>query len=117
MGDGIDVNLLHDVPNLDSRGGRPAFLDLVAQGSQVFGLDLGQQAVLEDRQDVPVDDVLAHGARAVGQSCIGQPRLHCRAEGLDGAHPAFFALLFERRRDALEHSFARVQEQFARHRQ
>jgi len=97
--------------------GAPRSLTFVAQGSQVFGLDLGQQAVLEDRRDAPVNDVLAHGTGPVGQSCIGQPRLHRRAEGLDGNHSAFLALLFQRGRDALENGFPRAQEQFARHRQ
>jgi len=117
VSDGVDIDLLHDVPNLDRGGWRSTLLDLVAQSPQVFGLDLGQQAVLKDRQDVPVDNVLAHGAGAVGQPCVGQPGVHRRAEGLDGDHPAFLALLFERRRGALEDGFARVQEQFARHRQ
>ncbi|MCY1360011.1 hypothetical protein D9M69_466180 [compost metagenome] len=115
MGDGVDVDLLHDVPDLHRGGWRPALLDLVAQDPEVLGLDFGQQAVLEDRQDVPVDDVHACGAGAVGPFRMSEERLHRRAEGLDGANPAFVALLLQRGRDALENGFARLQEQFARH--
>lgn len=108
VGDGVDIDLLHDIPNLDRGGEHPAFLDLVAQGSQVFGLDLRQQAILENREDVRVDDVLAHGAHAVSQPCVGQPGVHRCAEGLDGDHPTFLTLLFQCGRDALEHGFARA---------
>lgn len=55
VGHGVDIDLLHDVPDLNRNGRRPALLDLDAQDPEVFGLDFGQQAILEDRQDVPVD--------------------------------------------------------------
>ncbi len=112
-----DIDLPHDVPKLNRSGRRPALLYLGAKGSQIFSLNFGQQAVLESRQKVPVNDVLARGTGAVGPPCIGQPCLQCRAEGLDGDHPAFLALLFKRGRYALGNGFPRVQEQFARHRQ
>lgn len=117
MGNSVDVDLLHNVANPDRRGRRSPLLDLVAQRSQAFGLDLSQQVVPEDRQDVPIDDVLAHGAGAVGQPCVGQLGIHRRAEGLDCVHPALLALLLLRGRDAIPNALAGIEQQFARHRQ
>ena len=55
--------------------------------------------------------VLTRGASAVGPSCMSQIGLHRRAEGLDVGRAAFLALLFERRRHALENGLARVKQQ------
>src|SRR6185437_4614933 len=69
-------------------------LDLVTQGSQVFTLDFGQQAIGENRQDVPVNDVLARGTSAIGPSGMSQKCVHRRAEGLDVGHATFLAQPF-----------------------
>lgn len=115
VGDGVDVDLLHDVADLNCRGWCPPFIDLVTQDPEVFSPDFGQQAILKNRQDVPVDDVLARSAGAVSPLHIGEVRLHRRAKRLDGADTAFIALLLQRGRYALEDRLARFQEQFARH--
>lgn len=58
-----------------------------------------------------------HMEHAVGQLGIGEPCVHGRPESLDGMNTGFLALLFKHRRDAIENSFPRVQQQFARQRQ
>ena len=56
--------------------------------------DLGHPAVLEDREDVPVDDRSAHGLGAVGHAVFGQPAPGVLAEGLRLGQAALLALLF-----------------------
>ncbi len=41
-------------------------------------------------------NVVTSGMRPSAHLCVGQLCLQCRAEGLDGDHPAFLALIFKR---------------------
>ena len=68
-----DVYLLDDVTHVDGSGRRSPVLDLVAQGTQVISADLGQQPVLQRRQDVPKQDGLAHRPGAVGHPVLRRP--------------------------------------------
>lgn len=64
---------------------RAALLHLATQCAQVIGSDFVELAILEDRKDVPVDDVFAHRLGAVGHTGTRQPLLGYVAEGLGGA--------------------------------
>jgi hypothetical protein len=110
-------DLLDDVAHVHGGGRRAARLDLGAQVAQVFRPDLGHQPIAERRQDVPVDDALAHRLRALGHPGFFQPALRELFEGLGLGRPALFALLLLGGRPAFGDRLARFHAALARHQQ
>lgn len=96
------------------RGRRSTGLHLVAQGPQVIGADLGEQSAFERRQDVAIDDALAHRTGAVGHAGIDQPATRNVAEGLRGGQAPLLALFFVGGRLALGDGPLGVQQLLAR---
>lgn len=74
-------------------GGSTARLHFAAKGAQVIGGDFVELPVLEGRQDVPINDALAHRLGAIGHASANQPLLGHVAKGLGGGQPALLALL------------------------
>lgn len=114
MEDGEGIDLLQDVPDVDGRSRRSPSLHLVAQGSQIIGADFDEKTVLERRQDVAIDDALAHRAGGLSHACVHQPAVSHVAEGLRGGQASLLALFFVGWRFAPGDSPIGVQPLFAR---
>jgi hypothetical protein len=63
-------------------------------GAQILGTDLGHPPVLKDREDVPINNRLAHGLGAVGHAVLSQPAPGVLAKASGFGQAALFALLF-----------------------
>ncbi len=84
MQDGVGVNLFDDVAGVNGGGRGAALLHLRAELTQIIGRDFGQQAVLPERENIAVENRLAHRARAFRHIAVLEPALAGVVEGRHG---------------------------------
>ena len=87
------IDLVHDVAREHPGRRSTAILDLVAQGAQVISGDFVEFSILEERQNVPIDDVLAHSLEAVYHPGACYPLGGEVTKSLGSGQPELVALL------------------------
>src|SRR5262245_28879639 len=93
MEDCETIYLLNDIANMNGRRWRSAFLHFIAQRAEIVRRDLGQQAVLPNRQDIPVEDSLPHRPSAFRHTRFLEPTFADGAELLSVGEPPLLTLL------------------------
>ncbi len=93
MKDGEGIDLLDDVAHMDGRGRCASVLHLDALRPQIIGRDLREPPAFPDREDVAIEDRLAHGAGAIRHRRVLEPALANDSKRLACCDPALVALL------------------------